>query len=63
MANVKIRYREIVIRSPQYGRFPEYQVVLGRKIIFRGETERQAQNWCKENGHTALLPNQRQDHD
>lgn len=41
----KIRFREVVSRKPQYGRYPEWQVVDGktRKIIGRFDLLRQAQ--------------------
>lgn len=52
MAEVKIRYREVIIRHPNYGRFPEHQVVLSRKILMRADTEDQAKRWATENGHT-----------
>ena len=52
MADVKIRYREVIATAPTYGRFGEYQVVLNRKIIFRADTKKQAERWTVDHGHT-----------
>lgn len=55
MAEVKIRYREVMQQAGpgrEYGRFPEYQVVQGRKILSRHDLREQAERWCEKNGHT-----------
>lgn len=40
--NLKIRYREVTTQKPFYGRYGEYQVVDGRKIIGRFDLREQA---------------------
>jgi hypothetical protein len=52
MSVVKIRYRQVIARVPQYGRYGEYQVVLGRKILSRHDMMHQAERWIEENDHT-----------
>lgn len=51
MIEVKIRYREVIATKPAYGRFGEYQVVQGRKVIHRTDTREQAERWCNEQGY------------
>ena len=47
---VKIRFRQIMYQKPTYGRFDEYQVVEGRKILSRHDLEWHAVEWCEKNG-------------
>jgi hypothetical protein len=58
MAKVKIRFRQVISRGnqygQQYGRYDEYQVAEGRKVIFRGDTLDQAKEWVCENGHEII---------
>jgi hypothetical protein len=61
MSEVTLRYREVIVKRPFYGRFPEYQVVLGRKILWRADTRAQAERWVTENGHTVSSPDRRGD--
>lgn len=49
---VKIRYREIIVQRPCYGRFPEWQVVQGRKILSRHDLQTQAIRWCQKREYT-----------
>lgn len=49
---VKIRYREVIVRRPFYGRFGEYQVVEGRKVISRQDLRSHAERWATTRGYT-----------
>lgn len=47
----KIRTRErrgYVKEAQGYTAWTEYQVVIGRKVVFRGETREQAEGWIKD---------------
>lgn len=52
---VKIRFRQVIQRGnqygQQYGRYDEYQVVQGRKILSRHDLESHAIKWCDERGY------------
>ena len=61
MAKVKIRYRDVIATKPAYGRYAEYQVIDGRKILVRTDTREQAEQWAKENGHALRLPKESED--
>lgn len=56
MGKVKIRYREVIVQRPHYGRFPEHQVVLGRKILSRHDLRSQAEKWAESNGYEIENP-------
>lgn len=47
---LKIRFRQVISRGnqygQQYGRYDEYQVVQGNKILSRHDTKSQAIEWC-----------------
>jgi len=47
---VKIRQRDVICRKPVYGRFGEYQVVQGNRVLSRWDLRSQAERWCADKG-------------
>lgn len=54
---LKIRFRQIISRG-NHGRYDEYQVVQGNKILSRHDTKSQAIEWCA--AHKLALSDEQQ---